>query len=383
MNKIKLALLTSDDRQHRRQYDHPKPFFGTAPEALMEGLAMLPDEVEVHVVSCLQKKPAQSPPKLADNIFYHGLHIPSWGWLKTGYMGCTQAVRRKLAEIGPDIVHGQGTERDCAISAVRSGYPNVLTIHGNMARVAEFLRARPLSFYWLAARLERHCLRRTAGVVCISDYTRRNVEPYTSKTWLLPNAVHPSYFQIHNAPENPPLVLCVANIGSRKNQICLLESLDALRRDLDFRLCFAGAGSDVDPYFREFTQRVQERSWCRYAGSLKREDLQKELRSASLAILPSLEDNCPMVILEAAAAGVPMAASAIGGIPDLVQHEVNGLLFDPADPLAMRESVRRLLTDRPWAERLARAARERALAVYAPEVVARRHLEIYREVLAG
>ena len=108
---MKVALLTSDTREVIRDYGASNPSFGTAPQALLEGFALWTDKVEVHVISCLQNEPTSSPRKLADNIYYHGLHVPNIGWLKTGYQGCIRSVRRKLREINPDIVHGQGTER--------------------------------------------------------------------------------------------------------------------------------------------------------------------------------------------------------------------------------------------------------------------------------
>src|SRR5205823_257675 len=105
----------------------------------------------------------ESPAKLAENIWYWGLHVPKRGWLRSGYQGCIRAVRKKLKEIQPDIVHGQGTERDCALSAVLSGFPNVVTLHGNMAELARLLRARFGSYGWLAARLETFTLKRAGG----------------------------------------------------------------------------------------------------------------------------------------------------------------------------------------------------------------------------
>ena len=90
-----------------------------------------------------------SPEKLAPNIFFHSLYVPKLGWLRTAYQGCIRAVRKKLRELRPNIVHGQGTERDCAISAVFSGFPNVLTIHGNLRLIAKVTQARRFSFPWL------------------------------------------------------------------------------------------------------------------------------------------------------------------------------------------------------------------------------------------
>ena len=63
------------------------------------------------------------PEKNRACYFYHSLIVPKLGWLCTGYQGFIRAPRKKIWELQPDIVHGQGTERDCALSAVFSGFP--------------------------------------------------------------------------------------------------------------------------------------------------------------------------------------------------------------------------------------------------------------------
>jgi hypothetical protein len=146
---MKIAVVTTDNREHDRNYQAARPYFGTAPEALLQGLAGL-EGVRVHVLGCTQQ-PMASPEKLAENIWFHSLHVPKWGWMRTGYQGCIRAVRRQLAVIQPDIVHGQGTERECAISAVLGGFPSVLTIHGNMNAIARLHHSRMGSFHWLAS----------------------------------------------------------------------------------------------------------------------------------------------------------------------------------------------------------------------------------------
>jgi glycosyltransferase involved in cell wall biosynthesis len=378
---MKIGFLTTDARESFPQFDPAKPCLGTAPEALLQGFARLA-EAEVHVVSCVQQA-MRSPEKLADNIWFHSLVVPKTGWLRTGYQGCIRAVRKKLKEIRPDIVHGQGTERDCAISAVFSGHPNVLTIHGNMRAVAGFCRARPFSFLWLAARLERFVLPRTDGVVCITNYTRAAVGGLAKKTWVVPNAVDAGFFEVRPEinPGHPPTILCVGAICRYKNQNHLIHALDPLAAQKKFRIVFLGK-TGPDAYSAEFLQLVKHRPWCEHGGFTGRDQVRNHFKTAAFLVLPSLEDNCPMVVLEAMAAGVPVVAAKIGGVPDLIEEGRTGLFCDPRDPASMRGAVARLLGDPVLGRQLAMEANARARERFHPAIVAQRHLEIYREVLS-
>jgi glycosyltransferase involved in cell wall biosynthesis len=376
---MRIALLTTDSRDHFRQYDRTQPYFGTAPQALLQGFAGL-QGIEVHVLSCIHQ-PMASPEKLADNIYYHGLVVPSIGWLKIGYLGCIRAFRSKLQELQPDIVHGQGTERDCAISAVFSGFPNVLTIHGNMRSVAQVNHARFFSFQWCAALLERVTLPKADGIVCISTYTRGRVKSLAKKAWLVPNAVDSSFFEVISEYAFPPTLLCIGNVCFHKNQNALIRSLDDLAERSRFHVVFLGGVNRDEEYGREFLNLVKVRKWCSYEGVVGRSDLKEWLSKASGLILPSLEDNCPMVILEAMAAGVPVAAAAVGGVPDLIEHGKTGLLFDPLNPDSMRTQTKVLLG--AFSSQLSATAKEAALLRFHPVIIARKHLEIYQDVLVG
>ncbi len=378
---MKIAITTTDNREYYKDYGCTVPYFGTAPEALLQGLAGFPD-CEVHVLSCVQQ-PMTSPAKIAPNIWFHGLHVPKIGWLRTGYQGCMRATRHKLNEIGPDIVHGQGTERDCALSAVFSGFPNILTVHGNMRLIARLNRARPFSFEWLAARLEAFTLPRSEGVVCITRYTQQAVAPVAKRTWLVPNAVDSAFFDIQPRPASPPEIICIGQICLRKNQVRLIESLEPLRKNCEFTLVFYGAGDKADPYVMEFFKRIENCTWARYKGLVGRQALRDALGQASLLVLPSLEDNCPMTVLEAMAAGIPVVAANVGGVPDLVTDQVNGILIDPENLASIRDGVAAAITQPQTAKQLAVAGREKAQTCFHPRRIAARHLEIYREVLSG
>jgi glycosyltransferase involved in cell wall biosynthesis len=376
---MRIAFLTSDSRQVVADYSSLTPGFGTAPEALLQGLAQMP-HVEVHVISCAQK-PTSSPSKLAENIFFHGLLVPKFGWLRTGYQGCVRAVRKQLREIKPHIVHGQGTERDCAISAVFSGFPNVITIHGNMRLIAALNQAKPFSYQWIAARLEEFTIPKSDGVVCITNHTRSAVVKTARRTWVLPNAVDASFFEIKSEPDVLATILCVATISSHKNQNNLIRALDAVAAHRKFRLVFLGAINAKEPYGTEFIQLLQSRPWCSYEGFADREKLKRYFQRAAMVVLPSLEDNCPMVVLEGMAAGVPVVAAKVGGVPDLIEDNKTGLFCDPLDPASIRDGVLRFLDDSEFAGRMATAAMHVARERFHPISIARQHLEIYKEVI--
>jgi glycosyltransferase involved in cell wall biosynthesis len=303
--------------------------------------------------------------------------------MRTLYQGCIRATRRKLREIDPDLVHGQGTERDCSISGVLSGFPCVMTIHGNMRVMARLAQSPPLSFHWLAARLESFTLPRALGVICITNYTRHEVESLNPRTWVVPNAVDASFFGIEPAPVDGPTILCVGNICPRKNQNAFIQALDGLAPEGSFRIVFLGASNPADSYFRDFLELTITRPWCNYMGFTGRDSLKNWLGKATALILPSLEDNCPMVVLEAMAAGVPVAAGRVGGVPDLIREGETGLLFDPSQAREMREATAQLLSGDPSISNRALQAKKEALDRFHPQVIARRHVEIYESVLAS
>ena len=162
------------------------------------------------------------------------------------------------------------------------------------------------------------------------------------------------------------MVLCVGMVSPRKNQNGFLEAMAPLRDEVDFRVRFLGAVTPGHIYTETFQRMVAERAWAEHAGFADRERLKEELARCALLVLPTFEDNCPMVILEASAAGVPIVASRVGGVPDLIEHEVNGLLFNPKDPCSIRDSVRAALTNRSQSQSMAETGKRLAKKRFHP-----------------
>lgn len=93
---MRIAIVTTDNRDQMKDYKAVTPLFGPAPEALLQGFALLP-EVEVHVIVCA-REPMRCPEKIAPNMFFHCLLVPKIGWMRTLFQGCIRAVRGKLKE---------------------------------------------------------------------------------------------------------------------------------------------------------------------------------------------------------------------------------------------------------------------------------------------
>ena len=379
---MKLALLSTDSREMLKDYKNPGPGFGTAPEALLQGFALLPD-VEVHVVSCAREK-MNSPAKLAPNVFFHSLCVPKLGWMSTGYQGCIRAVRSKLKELQPDIVHGQGTERDCAMNAIFSGFPNVVTIHGNMAELARLFRAPFGSFGWLAARLENFALRRTAGVLCNSEYTERLVAPRARQVWRVPNAIREQFFA-------PPTGLggaakcALVNVGhpsSRKRQLELIEVIRDLRgQGLNFEFQFLGDYRPTSPYVAAFLEKIkplEKDGFARCDGYKTANELIRTFdASAAMVHFPS-EESFGLVVAEALARDLKFFGARLGGIPEITAGASDAELFAADDWRGLTSAIAAWIRrGSPRADGAAQSIRTR----YHPGVIARRHVEIYQEVL--
>ncbi len=379
---MKIALLTTDNREHQRTYDETVPRFGPAIEALLEGLAGIA-ELEIHVVACTQR-PMPAPEKLSTNTWFHLLDVPKIGWLRTGYQGCVRTIRKRLRELEPDLVHGQGTERECALAAVYSGFPNVVTIHGNLGQVARAMHARIGSYLWCAARLETYALRRAGGILCNSAHTERVVKRRNRRTWRVPNAVRLAFFETP-IPAGPrpgtPILLNIGVVAPFKRQLELLSVAEELQRQgLTFEWQFVGAANPRLPYAREFLGRIAAAERLGFARHLQPRNLADLIAlydSASALIHAPAEEAFGLVVAEALSRNLKFIGSRTGGMPDIAEGVEGTELFPPGNDEAVGKAVARWLGE--GSPRPTTAAEMRAR--YHPEVIARKHLEIYRDLL--
>jgi len=182
--------------------------------------------------------------------------------------------------------------------------------------------------------------------------------------------------------DDASVVLSVGRLSREKAHIDLLEAFELLREikpDISLKLIIVGAGPE-----RSRLEAAAESLGCReqvvFTGQVI--DAQPFYAIADVFALPSLSEGSPNVVLEAMAANLPIVATAVGGVPEIIENNESALLVPPNDPPSLAAGITTLLTDKDLAQRLARRAATLVDTQHAPESYVRSLVEIYREVIS-
>jgi glycosyltransferase involved in cell wall biosynthesis len=180
-----------------------------------------------------------------------------------------------------------------------------------------------------------------------------------------------------------PADLLVGAVGRldepKKGLPVFLAAARLLARDLP-RVRFAIVG-DGPARARLEARAAREGVSHRTVFAGQRRDIHEVMRALDVLVQPSRWEGFGVTLLEAMAAGTPVVASRVGGVPEVVLHDATGLLVPPGAPEALAEACATLLRDRERAARLARAARERVESRFRVERLVERTADLYRELL--
>ncbi|MGQ9668871.1 MAG: glycosyltransferase family 4 protein [Desulfosoma sp.] len=188
--------------------------------------------------------------------------------------------------------------------------------------------------------------------------------------------------RVAGLPMDVPLVGCFARLAECKGQWVVIESLARLPQA---HVVFVGGAIYGESGYEVALQREAERLGVAHRVHFLgyRTDVARLMRAVDVLVHPSTDfDSCPRVVLEALHSGTPLVATATGGVPELIEDGVNGLLVPPRDPEALAVSLHRVLTDGALAARLAAAGHQRALSAYNLDRTAREVAAVIDQILA-
>lgn len=209
--------------------------------------------------------------------------------------------------------------------------------------------------------------------VTVSDFNRRHLSelPGSERLVRIYNGLDLARFRARgHAPDDTPLVLGVGRLVEKKGFDVLVRAAALLAADgAAIRTRIVGGGEEAGR-LADLIDALGASEHVSLEGPRPREELLDLYPRASVFAAPCVvggdgnRDGLPTVLIEAMALGVPVVATPVTGIPELVTHEETGLLVPERDPVALAAAIRRLVEDRALAARLASAARARVEAQF-------------------
>ena len=240
----------------------------------------------------------------------------------------------------------------------------VYQVHGG-ALPRKFFAGKPLLTKFL-----RWTLGVPDVVVVLAQIELRAYQEFVPKQQVvsLPNGIDCRPFSavptVRSDPANPLQIVYIGRIAREKG---LYETLQGLRLahelGVDARLVIGGSGEE-EPRLRRYAQALGVAPRVMFVGPVFGNDKVKLLSGADVMVLPSYSEGLPYALLESMAAGVPVIATPVGAIPDVVSHDIHGFLVPPRDGKAIAEAIAILSGDREKLSWMSRACRRRVRAAF-------------------
>ena len=298
----------------------------------------------------------------------------------------TGALAVLLGDLRPEVIHNHmyraelvGTRAAIALGEIGRPRPYVVsTVHSSRLRSEEDRRVLRL----LTPRMD-HLIAVSRSIVEKLHHEGRDTIPIS----LVHNGVDLQRYdhqdpcctlhEEYGLPDGGPIVGVVARLEPEKGHPTLLEAWPTVVAAVpDATLLVVGEGSRRDALEEQANELGLDRPVV-FTG--RRDDVPAVTAALDVAVLPSYREALGLTILEAMALSRPVVASNVGGIPEMVEDGVTGLLVPPRDPVALAAAIIRLLRDHPLADMLGRAGHDLVHERFCIELMVREVERIYDE----
>jgi glycosyltransferase involved in cell wall biosynthesis len=272
-----------------------------------------------------------------------------------------------------------------ALLACATGTPVVMQLHFSLER----LIPEPVNRFWRYYVL--FVLKRVQGIVTLSREWDKLSDILPGATiCYVPNAIEVEPYQVipRPRPENDSVeLLFLGHIGHEKGCFDLLAAIEKVRYQAQRPFCLNYVGETLDTGEKEhLVSEIQAKDleqWVKVHDPEYDEQKVRRLANSDVLILPSYFEGMPMSIIEAMAAGLPVVATMVGGIPDLVVHETTGLLISAGDIDGLAITLVRLIDSPEQRLAMGMAGRQRAVEQFNIETKVKTLVELYNRVASS
>jgi N-acetyl-alpha-D-glucosaminyl L-malate synthase BshA len=351
------------------------------------GLALADRGHDIHIFSYARPTRLQSYRR---GVKFHGVSVSSYPLFRyPPYdLALSSALREVMAERALDIVH------------VHYAVPHALSAHlaremlpGCPTRIVTTLHGTDITILGRDPSYReviKFGLERSDAVISVSQWLEqqtREVFDFDGAIRVVPNFVDQERFRPHDNPalrrelgaDGRPVILHSSNFRPLKRTLDTVEVLSKLGPASDALLLLAGDGPDLS-LVRESAQRHGLADRVRFLGEIP--DVEAVTAVADVALFPSESESFGLAALEAMACAVPVVASRVGGLPEVVVDGETGYLRSVGDTTGMAQAVNLLLGDAALRARMGKAAVERTSSLFSLARSLELHEALYADVLA-
>jgi len=253
-----------------------------------------------------------------------------------------------------------------------------------------------LRFNSLLRSYEKKLMKRSDALIAVSLYTKNELtELYDvdeEKINVIYNGVDTQKFKPNRdrvglrlelgLEEEQKIILCVGRLYYRKGIATLLQSIpEVVQKFEDAKFVISGKGfKKNEERFRTLAERLKIKKSVMFLGYVPDEKLPDLYAASDIFVLPALYENFPFAILEAQSTGLPVISTKVGGIPEFLTNNKNGLLVDPGDPEQLAQGIMTLLRDPELAEELGRCGRRLVKEKFAWPLITSQVVDLYRKI---
>lgn len=293
-------------------------------------------------------------------------------------------VFRAVKVFNPDIVHAHSTKAGLAtrFTCFVLRKPVLFTVHG-----WAFTEGRNIWERCLTAFAEYLAAKVTSKIICVSEYDRQLALRFKiakpERLVVIHNGLDPrpfftadgNFFRQRLGLERLPVITFVGRIAPQKDLFTLFKAMKVLSEGV---LLVVGEG-ELRPWVERYIRENDLMERVRFLGA--RSDVPQILAASDIFVLSSRWEGLPYTIIEAMMARLPVVATHVGGVPELVEDGVTGFLVPPKDPRALAEAIQKLLDDPDLRNKMGRAGQEKALREFTLDRMLRETERVYEEVL--
>jgi glycogen synthase len=276
--------------------------------------------------------------------------------------------------------------------ALREKLPVVVRGHGNPLAIKRSSGKRVAWGDRLGRKLQLAGMRRADAITAVSKFQARELGKDLSlpeaTIHVIPNPISPTL--LHQALAQPriqptnPVVLYTGRIELNKGSLELLRSVDQVASqfpDVEFVMAGGRHNSIDDRSLENALGRNGTRDHVRFPGHVPWQQLADCYRSASVFVMPSYYETFGISVIEAMAFGLPVVATNVGGLPEVVEDGVTGILVPPGNSQELGDAILRLLRDPELSARMGQAGRERVRSEFTVDRVVSQTLAVYESVI--